>query len=111
LISLLCDLALVMLSSVGAFGTLGMSGFSVSFCNMCEYGIHTIYVCLDLMPAFSLSRDWVGISVIVNVIRNVTSTRSFGDTPIHPDNIGGWVIYPPTYVFWAPNGSGPIYIR
>ena len=21
------------------------------------------------------------------------------------------VIYPPTYVFWAPNGSGPIYIR
>ena len=45
-----------------------------------------------------------------NVIRNVTSIRSFGATPIHPDNIGGWVNYPPTYVFWAPNGSGPIYI-
>ena len=48
---------------------------------------------------------------LLNVIRNVTSTRSSGDAPIHPDNIGGWVIvYPPTYVFWAPNGSGPIYI-
>ena len=41
----------------------------------------------------------------------VTSTRSSGDTPIHPDNIGGWVFYPPTYMFWAPNGSGPIYFR
>ena len=56
------------------------------------------------------SPTFIGFTLL-NVIRNVTSIRSFGDRPIHPDNIGGWVIYPPTYVFWAPNGSGPIYIR
>ena len=31
---------------------------------------------------------------------------------IHPDNIGGGVIYPSAYVLvWEPNGSGPIFIR
>ena len=55
------------------------------------------------LPGFS--------TATVREYRTVTGTsRSSGDTPIHPDNIGGWVIYPPTSVFWAPNGSGPIYM-
>ena len=47
----------------------------------------------------------------LDVMRNVTSILRPGDTPIHPDNIGGWVMYPPAYVFWALNGSGPIVNR
>ena len=33
------------------------------------------------------------LSLYLLVCRSVTSIRMPGDTPIHPDNIGGWVVY------------------
>ena len=52
--------------------------------------------------------DWI---YTTNVTRSVILIHRPGNTLIHPDNIGGWVLYPPTYVFWEPNGSGPIFIK